>query len=286
MSAAPSYALLIPSRGRAKVLRKLFEREPELAVPTTFIGVEEQETSDYVNQLDSFMGPTGLTMISYGNENHSCGWAREQLRLMSVRKGFEFYVTGDDNMRVTAESIDRLVRCCAQWQTQGLSIVSGLSAFKKYFDRNRRKTDPSTLGGFRTFEGVGMILMCIPHAIYKQYRYPEDMYAGEDRHLVLSAMELGVEHFRICEDATFDKRRHQAGGQGSAARRQFNQGKGYARLASDFPYVMGQSYAARPMRWSTIHQIFKEATTRRLGALERARDFDKEVWRWTYRESE
>lgn len=262
---ALTYAVLIPSRGRATVLRRLFEKHPFLIEPSTYVGVEWTEHDEYRQVNPDLFGPKRVTLVPYENDLHSCGRAREQLRQAAMRRrnpAYDYFVTGDDNMALDSEeTLNNLVLCSHEWQSRGLTLVSGLSRFKKYFDRNRKKPDLRVDNGFTTFEGVGMILMCIPRTFYRNYSYPDGMFACEDRHLILSAMRAGATHFRICEDAIFDKRRHQKGGQGSAERRQFNQGMGFAKLANDFPYVMGQSAAGRPMRWTAVHRAFTSDTT-------------------------
>jgi hypothetical protein len=84
-----------------------------------------------------------------------------------------------------------------------------------------------------------MIFQCYPRDLYEPYVYPDEAFGLDDRHYYLWLLNRGHANFRVCMDAPFTKSRYQEGGQGPVDMRAEKNGKAIARLAKDFPKLVG-----------------------------------------------
>jgi hypothetical protein len=234
-----TYAVLIPSKGRAKQLIRTLNKMPWLRTPDTFLGIQEDEFDEY---LAAFVAANVLMrqfqLVYYQNPLGSVAVARERLRRRAVEKAYDFYVVTDDNAAHPSEAVlTNLVRAAAEWPASPC-IMSGMHNTAEHFDRGKLK-HAKTINGLRSYPSVAMIFQCYPHDLYADYVYPEQAFGLDDRHFFLWALSQGVTQFRVCMDAPFTKTRYQAGGQGPVDARAEKTGRAIARLATDFPKYVG-----------------------------------------------
>lgn len=270
-------AVLIPSRGRPDILKRTIQKQPWLNSPDTFVGIEAPEMELYDKECFRRLGFKG-TPVFYDNPDRSIGLARERLRAAAVAVGYDYYVATDDNARFTEEAFAALIRAAAEFPVQPC-MVAGFHSFMKFTKFNRTLPDRKTINGLESFECVAAILTAVPHEVYSQYRYPDDAYALEDRHFVMWCLERGWTQWRVCIQAKYNKPRYQRGGSGSIEERQLRTGLSIARLATDFPKMMGISGAIRTP-WQQLLQFArgKNFKTRpALGSIRRETDLLDEM---------
>lgn len=230
-----NYAVLIPSKGRPAQWVKALKTMPWLNHQHTYLGVEQDEHAEYC----AAMRAAGIVwyhkFVNYHNPEGSVAVAREYLRRVAVKDGFDYYVVTDDNAKHKDEStLHNLVQASCLWPN---SIVAGYHNTAAHFDRGKIGKAKERQG-IRTYPQVGMILQVYPHDLYAEYKYPADAFGLDDRHLALWALKRGF-RFRVCMDAPFTKSRYQPGGQGPVEARARKTGLAIARLATDFPEYVG-----------------------------------------------
>jgi hypothetical protein len=251
------FAVLIPSRGRADVLAKTLKRMPFLNSPDTFLGIEYGEWSDYEDVFADYADKPYI--VQYHNPEGSVAVARENLREAVVRHGtsYRYVVVTDDNARYSREALYNLVATAAalphrsEFADGRWNVVAGMHGTAAHFDRGRLHTATTHLG-FRSYQQFGMIFQCYPMSLYQHYSYPPDAYGLDDRHLILWLLDRGLpaDAFRVAMDAPFTKARYMTGGQGNTHERAIKCGKGIARLAADFPLLVGAK-GTFPIAWQT-----------------------------------
>jgi len=269
-------AVLIPSRGRSELLRKNLAKMPWLLNHDTFIGVEHDEfTADGYRWLQA----TPVRIILYNNKEGSVGIAREKLRLAATKEHYDYYVATDDNARYNEHAVNALVQSTEAWRvhTGKMTLACGMHSTAPHFDKNLilRK---ETVGGWTTYPGINFIFHCMPHDWYAKYSYPGGCFALEDRHMMLTAIDLGHSEFRVCMDAPYAKSRYQVGGQGDIKKRQWNCGRSIEQLAHDFPTYVG-ARGTFPLPWQFILKLRSGAVVDRLmgGAMRKGDALDVPV---------
>lgn len=276
MASAPTYAILIPSRGRWDVLAKTFARQPFLNAHNVYIGIENDEYREYMRVL----GKTRCHIITYNNKEGSVGIAREKLRLAATRDHYDWYVATDDNARYTEAAVSNLVTAAHLWQVKyGLvTLMAGMHSTASHFDRGAIAKTKKNCGGFDSYAGIGFIFHTMPHGWYAKYSYPASCFALEDRHMMLSAIAAGYSEFRVCMDAPFSKSRYQPGGQGDIPKRQWNCGRAIEQLAHDFPAMVG-ARGTFPLPWQFILKLRDGANVDRLmgGAMRKGDKLERTV---------
>lgn len=283
MPAPPTFAVLIPSRGRWDLFAKTLARQPFLQQPNVYIGIENDEYREYMRLIQMVCGRrTNPRIVTYNNKEGSVGYAREQLRLAATRDKYDWYVATDDNAKFIEASLHALVYSAEAWRvkTDKLTFMAGMHSTAMHFDRNliRRK---ETVGGWTTYPGIGFIFHAVHHTWYGQhYSYPRGCFALEDRHMMLSAIAAGHSEFRVCMDAPFSKSRYQAGGQGDIEKRRWNCGRAIEQLAHDFPREVG-ARGTLPLPWQFIMKLRDGAVVDRLvgGAMRKEERLEKPVTR-------
>lgn len=266
------FAVCIPSRGRADVLAKTFAKMPFLNSTDTFIGTEntEAELAAYRPVLEG----KEVYRVTYQNTEGSVAVAREELRrtVCAHATSYRYVVVTDDNARYTQEALHKLVATADSLPSRGYTkagddrwnIVAGMHGTAEHFDRGRIGA-AETHGGFRSYHQFGMIFQVYPMGLYRDYHYPEDAYGLDDRHLILWAMNRGLPAgaFRVAMDAPFTKARYMPGGQGTPIERAIKCGKGIARLAMDFPLLVGAK-GTFPIAWQMALALRDGKTVDRL----------------------
>lgn len=234
------YCTLIPSKGRAGAIAKLFKKMPWLLNHDTFLGIEPDEAAAYGAALGDMWGKIKITL--YENPTGSVAVAREQLRRRAVAKGhYNYYVVTDDNaFHKSSEGLHNLVRATHYCRKlYGAGPVAGMHNTAMHFDRGKVGKATTINDGLRVYPSVAMIFQCYPHDLYNEYRYPADAYGLDDRHFFLWCLSKGVTQYHVCMDAPYTKSRYQEGGQGSLDSRAQKTGMAIARLAKDFPKLVG-----------------------------------------------
>lgn len=271
----PTFAVLIPTRGRWELFGKTLDRQPFLNQSNVYVGVENDEYREYMRVFERACGGrknVRFRVITYNNKEGSVGVAREQLRIAATRNKYDWYVATDDNARYTEQALHALVQCSEEWtlyqqDAQGEAIrpvvfMAGMHSTAAHFDRNLIKRK-ATAGGWTSYPGIGFIFHAVPHVWYARYQYPKGCFALEDRHMMLSAIDAGHREFRVCMDAPFSKSRYQQGGQGDITKRQWNCGRAIEQLAHDFPAMVG-ARGTLPLPWQFIIKLRDGATVDRL----------------------
>jgi hypothetical protein len=264
--------VLIPTRGRAALLAK------QLAGPMSFlvsgrwsvIFAVAREDDDYNNYVKLFWD-LPVTMLSIRDKQGSCGIAREELRRVALSRGVRYAVMTDDNARFTEQSLTNLIRATHDWtHAHGMTFMAGMHGTAAHFDRGKI-ADQTRYKGLRSYPQIGMIFHCVAMDWLRNYSYPGDCFALEDRHMIFTAIRHGIREFRVCMDAPFTKSRYSEGGQGSIEDRMWKCGKSIERLAHDFPKYVG-ARGTFPTPWSFIMQMEDGHTADRLpgGAMRTA----------------
>ena len=248
------YMVLIPSRGRPEILAKSLRKMPFLNSVSVLFGIEKKESDIYRKQVLERLVPQARH-ISYVNDKGSVAVAREQLRAAAIRhKQYDRFVVTDDNAVYTRKSLDNLVRASAEWPTQPC-IMAGAHSTAPHFDRHRIADSSQVISGLTSYANVGMIFQVYPRQVFEDFQYPFDSYGLDDRYFALWLIDQGVRDFRICLDAPFTKSRYQGtGGQGTTPERAWKCGKGIARLASDFPAMVGATGTLR-IPWQLVFDM-------------------------------
>jgi hypothetical protein len=266
------FAVCIPSKGRADVLAKTFAKMPFLNSPDVFIGHEGTDAEDAAYR--PVLRGKECYVLRYENPEGSVAQAREFLRqeIVTRASSYRYVVVTDDNARYTQEALYNLVATAASLPSRGYSkdghdawnIVAGMHGTAEHFDRGRISA-AKTYGGFRSYHQFSMIFQVYPMDLYKAYRYPPDAYGLDDRHLILWALDLGLpaDAFRVAMDAPYTKARYMPGGQGTPIERAIKCGKGIARLAADFPLLVGAK-GTFPIAWQTALALRDGKTVDRL----------------------
>lgn len=230
------HAVLIPTRSRPGSLAKLFRACPSLNGPCTYIGVEPEEEDLYIK------GPFGhlwndCTFVQTPNPGHYPSNAREILRQVAISEGpYRRYVLSDDNCRFSERSLKLLL--AAQKETGG--VVAGAHGTFRFFHKHQIDTTkheydmPDGSGAYTVYNKVQMIFWVIPHSLYECFEYPPNVYY-DDVYFIFWAMNEGFDTFRVCLEATFDKRRHEAGGTGNNPERVRKACEAIIKIAEDFP---------------------------------------------------
>lgn len=260
------FCVLIPTRGRAALVKKqLSGSMAHLIAPGVYYGVadEDPQRNTYRANLAEITSFTWPRVVPVLDRQGSCGMAREYLRAALFQKPrieYQYAVMTDDNARFTRESLDNLVSAAHVWnEEEGTTFMAGMHSTAPHFDRHRI-AEKEERHGLTTYPTVGMIFHCVPTAWLRNYRYPGDCFALEDRHMIFTAIQAGTRNFRVCMDAPFTKSRYQEGGQGSIEDRMWKCGKSIERLAHDFPSYVGIK-GTFPTQWQNIlkmadgHQI-------------------------------
>jgi len=236
------FCTLIPTKGRANLIPKMLLKMPWLIEHDTILGIEKGELRDYEKALGTVSGAHRLIRITYDNPTGSVAVAREYLRAAAVERGcYDYYVVTDDNaVHRSQEGLHSLVRACSYAQElYGSGLMAGMHNTAMHFDRGKIGKARTLGNGLRVYPSVAMIFQCYPHSIYKWYQYPADAYGLDDRHFFLWCLNRGITQFHVCMDAPFTKSRYQEGGQGSLDARAQKTGMAIARLATDFPKLVG-----------------------------------------------
>ena len=278
MNRAPTFAVLIPSRGRWDLFGKTLARMPFLNSSNVYLGMENDEYREYMRVIAPD-NKSAMRIITYNNKEGSVGVAREKLRIAATRDKYDWYVATDDNARYTEESLHNLVLCAEAYQRHaGVPVfMAGMHSTAAHFDRNLiiKKV---RVGGYTSYPGIGFIFHAVPHAWYAKYSYPPGCFALEDRHMMLSAIAAGHSEFRVCMDAPFSKSRYQLGGQGDISKRRWNCGRAIEQLAHDFPREVG-SRGTLPLPWQFIMKLRDGAVVDRLvgGAMRKGDRLERPV---------
>lgn len=239
-SGSVRFCTLIPSRGRAASIAKVFQKMPWLVSHDTWLGIEPGEAAAYGKALGDIWGKIKIAL--YENPTGSVAVAREQLRRRAVMKGcYDYYVVTDDNaFHKSMTGLWNLVKATDECHSRfGPGPVAGMHNTAAHFDRGKIGKAITLENGLRVYPAVAMIFQCYPDSLYREYRYPSDAYGLDDRHFFLWCLNRGVKHFHVCMDAPFTKSRYQEGGQGDLNERAQKTGLAIARLATDFPKLVG-----------------------------------------------
>lgn len=229
-----TFCVLVPSRGRAALLAKTLGKMPWLVDRDTYVGFEKEEKESY-RPLFKKMCPWP---VSYYNPRGSVALARERLREIAMtHKEYDYFVVTDDNaVHRSKEGLHNLVRACAEWPRP--CVMAGMHNTAMHFDRGKIGLK-KTRHGLSSYPAVAAIFQCYPRSLYEPFRYPEEAYGLDDRYYYLWLLNRGHTEFRVCMDAPFTKSRYQPGGQGSLDERAEKCGRAIARLAADFPKLVG-----------------------------------------------
>lgn len=245
-------AVLIPTRQRSTLVAKQLRLMPFLDNNDTIYGIDENE----VNAYEAAIPNSRVEFVVYPNPDVSVGRCRDELRkaALRVRPKYDWFIATDDNARFTLQSLTNLVRCAAEFPEQP-TIMAGIGELMKYFAKGKEDKLPDlrTINGLRSTQRVNHIFVAIPRAIYRQFAYPHDATAAEDRYLSMWAIKRGIP-VRECLDAPYSKPRQQPGGTGDQLERMRATGLGMARLAADFPEYVGCT-GSIPARWSIILKL-------------------------------
>jgi hypothetical protein len=261
-------AVLIPTRGRADYLLKTWKKKMSfLNDSDVFMGIEHREKDWYTEFRISY---PNVSYVYYTNTSGSVALAREILRARVVNAGktqgnqfktrerpiYDWFVVTDDNAIFTQESLHNLVKTAASWHHYN-AVFAGMHNTAAHFDRNLIK-HAVKMGGYESYAGVSMMYQVYHRSLYERYSYPMEAFGLDDRHLILWAIKNGGlrrDDFRVAMSAPFTKSRYQEGGQGSIEQRAEKNGRAIARLATDFPTLVGMAGTLR-LPWQ---MIFKAA---------------------------
>lgn len=255
------FCTLIPTRGRADQLAKSLKKMPWLDHSDTFILIERQEAAAYAAVRRQY--PSISWKMEFENPTGSVAVAREWLRTYASRYAvapaiYSHAVVTDDNaIHASEAALHNLVRATVDYPAQPV-IMAGMHNTAEHFDRGKLGKQV-TVHGLRSYPAVAMIFQCYPMSLYTKYRYPADAYGLDDRHFFLWCIDHGVKDFRVCMDAPFTKSRYQAGGQGTIQQRMTKNGHAIARLALDFPRLVGATGTLR-IPWQFLLEMQAGAT--------------------------
>lgn len=251
--------VLIPSRGRPEILLKNLKKMPFLDHASVCFGFEKDEKESYRGVLKHLRR---ASRVFYHNDIGSAAVARENLRQWAVAQDYKYAVVTDDNAAYSKMSLENLIRATQEFPIQPC-IMAGMHNVAKHFDRHRIPFQQS-VNGLTSYAQVAMIFQCYPMSLYRAYQYPRDAYGLDDRHFFLWAIAQGIKEFRVCMDAPFTKTRYQPGGQGPVEDRMEKCGKAIARLATDFPKLVGAEGTLR-IPWQFLLSVEFSTASRLVG---------------------
>jgi hypothetical protein len=247
----PRYAVLIPSKGRPQVLLKTLQAMPFLNQPSTYVGIEANETKDYRRARVEFKR---ITWVRYTNPVGSGTFAREQLRQAAVAVGYKRYVLSDDNTRFTEESLWNLVHASFVYPTQPC-IIAGMHGTAEHFDSSRIKSSIEHHGGLRFYKKRSAMFWAIPHKLYSKMEYTIDEGCMDDVQVTFAAFDRGITAQMVCMDAPFQKKRYAPGGYGGIGERVRKVGIAIQRFAKTHPQFMEKVRVTFP--WTQIEKRLK-----------------------------
>ena len=268
-----TYTVLIPTRGRPALLARSLKKMPWLNDASVVIGVHDKDLDAYAEVRAAHRG---IRWIGVQNPTGSVAVARERLRTFAMRKAeADYYVVTDDNaVHASEAALQNLIRCCHEYEHRVHQpvIMAGMHNTAIHFDRGKIGRAVNTYG-LRSYPCVAMIFQTYPHDVYARYAYPADAYGLDDRHFFLWCIAQGITEFRVCMDAPFTKSRYQEGGQGSIRERMVKTGRAIARLATDFPELVGATGTLR-IPWQFLLTMGRNGTADRLvgGAMRKESD--------------
>jgi hypothetical protein len=246
------FCLLIPTRGRDELMMKNMAKMKDVwNRPGVYFAIENREKKSYGRVIANL---PKAQFIFFDNRDHSVGWALEQLRRHAVKVGYDYYVCADDNCVFTNEAMDNLVTACATWKRP--CHMAGFHGTAPHFDAKRLRTELKKHGGVSSYRKMAWIFRCVPHLLYKDFQYPEDLPCYGDRYFSFWLIANGFLDFRATPDAPFTKKRFMPGGIGTKDSRK-ETARGLARIAVDFPEVFGPHEVIIP--WEHILKMHREA---------------------------
>lgn len=248
----PTFAVLIPSKGRPDVLLKTLRAQPFLNRRQTFIGIEGREKKRYSVVRKEF---SLITWVLYDNPVASGTFAREQLRQKATAVGFDYYVVTDDNTRYTLKSLKNLVYAASIYPIQPC-IVAGAHGTAEHFDAGRIKRTLETHGGLRFYKKRSAMYWALPHKFYSQMKYVVDGGCMDDVQVTFAAFDMNLFAQMVCLDAPFQKKRYQGGGYGAVNERVRKVGLAIQRFAETHPEYMEKVRVTFP--WTQIEKKLLE----------------------------
>lgn len=253
--------VLIPTAGRARLLARALRGR------MAHLDHEAVVFATHVDQFRDYQECIRLTPRAHwymvANPTGSVAVMREALRQVAViDHGVDWFVVTDDNAVFTDTALHNLVECARCYPHQP-ATVAGMHQTAAHFDRRLIATTRKSFGGMDSYANVSMMFQVYPRSLYEEYSYPPDAYGLDDRHFYLWAVNRGVQHFRVCMSAPFNKSRYQEGGQGSIVDRAKKNGLAIARLATDFPELVGAAGTLR-IPWQLILGMRAGVTPNRL----------------------
>lgn len=253
------YCVMIPSKDRADILAHRLKTMPHLVHRDVYVGYQTDQLADYQRLV--FDRYPAICPVTFENPKGSVAWARQQIKEAVTERRYQYYVTMDDNTYATKESLENLVRCCAEYPEP--TVMAGLHRVLLHFDRARIAKGITTINGLRSYASVSMMMVCVPAELWEPYTYPHDAYGLDDRHWYLWMLDRGYRNFRVCMDSPFRKPRYQRGGQGDLDARAVKCGHAIRQLATDFPAMVGSNGTLR-IPWDFILERMAGATSHRL----------------------
>lgn len=243
-----SVAHLIPTHGRAELMMKLMPKMREVWNRSgTFLAIDRRELKAYkkvIKELDD------VWILEYNNPHDCVGKALDVLRKEATDTGYAYYVMSDDNCRFTFESFINLVRATAEW---GKPVhMAGAHPTAAFFDKGRIRRTLVEKHGIRTYRKMSWIFRCVPHEMYKPFKYPHDLPCYADRYFSMWLISKGYLEFRATPDAPFDKRRFVEGGIGTKESRG-RSAIGLSMMAKDFAHTWGHLEVRIP--WEEIIKL-------------------------------
>jgi len=203
------YATLIPTKTRPKSLSRLFKKCPDLNSPDTFIGIEPLERSLYATWRKEH--GNRCTIVNMKNPAQSPGGAREQLRIASSGKGFDFYILADDNCSFSSAALSALL--AAAENEDGTAIITGSHSTGTFFHKDaieKGRKIKTPVGTLTLFPQISFMFWAIPAWLYDQFSYPEGCGYMDDSALALWCItQHRFRNFIGCAEARYDKHRHE-----------------------------------------------------------------------------
>jgi hypothetical protein len=242
------YAVLIPSKGRPEELRKILTAQEFLNRPSTYVGIEKQESSAYRKIREEF---SRIHWVRYTNPWQSGTFARESLRRIATDVGYERYVVTDDNTRYSETSLENLVRASYVYPVQPC-IIAGVHGTAEHFDAGRIKNTLETHDGLRFYKKRSAMFWCLPHEFYSQMKYTIDEGCMDDVQVTFAAFDHGITAQMVCMDAPFSKARYKPGGFGGIGERVRKVGIAIQRFAKTHPAYMEKVRVTFP--WTQIEK--------------------------------
>jgi hypothetical protein len=209
-----------------------------------FFAVENRERKKYSVVFEQL---PKVRVVYFDNHLHSVGAALEVLRAKAVKIGYDYYVQADDNCVFGPKALANLVRACHTWGRP--NHMAGFHGTAPHFDAKRLRTELKQHGGVSSYRKMAWIFRVVPHVIYSQFQYPDDLPCYGDRYFTFWMIANGFFEFRATPDAPFTKKRFMPGGIGTKESRK-ETARGLARIGVDFPEVFGPHEVIFP--WEKI----------------------------------